>query len=241
MNAAPTTPVLANDAQRGSHWQQRMVGRHSWALLINADCLEVLPEIACDVVISDPPYGIALSNNDVDGHRREAEYTLLGDECQTVGNSMLEWAERMQLPTVVFSSPWKPWPGKWRNLIAWDKGGAVGGGGDIKTCLKRTWELVQVARNNPLQGRRDESVWRIPATPQDSKHHICAKPVKLMAALVEQFSAVGQTVCDPFMGSGSTGVAACRLHRNFIGIERDAAHYKTACDRIAHELDGALL
>ncbi len=38
-----------------------------------ADCLDVLPEIECDVVISDPPYGIALSNNDVDGHRREQD------------------------------------------------------------------------------------------------------------------------------------------------------------------------
>jgi hypothetical protein len=47
MNAAPTTPALANDAQRGSHWQQRMVGRHSWALLINADCLDV-PRVEAD-------------------------------------------------------------------------------------------------------------------------------------------------------------------------------------------------
>jgi site-specific DNA-methyltransferase (adenine-specific) len=43
------------------------------------------------------------------------------------------------------------------------------------------------------------------------------------------------------MGSGTTGIACLRTGRNFIGIERDAAHYKTACDRIAHELDGALL
>ncbi|MBA2434376.1 MAG: hypothetical protein H0V54_04690 [Chthoniobacterales bacterium] len=62
-----------------------------------------------------------------------------------------------------------------------------------------------------------------------------------MGALINQFSAEGETVCDPFMGSGSTGVSAVRLHRNFIGIERDAAHYATACARIAHELEGALL
>ena len=226
---------------RGGCSVQRLVGRHSWACLILGDCLPMLSEIVCDVVMSDPPYGIALSNNDVDGHRREADYTLHGDENQAAGIAMLEWAELLEMPTIVFASPWKPWPGKWRNLIAWDKGGAVGGGGDIKTCLKRTWELVQVARNRPLEGRRDESVWRIPATPQDTKDHICAKPVKLMGALVNQFSAAGETICDPFMGSGSTGVAAVRLHRNFIGIELDAAHYKTACDRIAHELDGALL
>jgi DNA modification methylase len=51
----------------------------------------------------------------------------------------------------------------------------------------------------------------------------------------------GAPVLDPFMGSGSTGIACLRTGRNFIGNERDAAHYKNACDRIARELDGALL
>ena len=51
----------------------------------------------------------------------------------------------------------------------------------------------------------------------------------------------GATVLDPYMGSGTTGIACLRTARNFIGIEQDAAHYKTACDRIAHELEGALL
>ena len=75
----------------------------------------------------------------------------------------------------------------------------------------------------------------------DNDLHPCQKPVPLMAWLIRELTEEGQTVLDPFMGSGSTGIAAARLHRNFIGIERDAAHYKTACDRIAHELDGALL
>ena len=59
--------------------------------------------------------------------------------------------------------------------------------------------------------------------------------------VVEEEQDAGATVLDPYMGSGTTGIACLRTGRNFIGIERDAAHYKTACDRIAHELDGALL
>jgi DNA modification methylase len=62
-----------------------------------------------------------------------------------------------------------------------------------------------------------------------------------MQYIVEMHTDKAQAIFDPFMGSGSTGVACVRTGRNFIGIERDAAHYKTACDRIAHELDGALL
>jgi site-specific DNA-methyltransferase (adenine-specific) len=74
-----------------------------------------------------------------------------------------------------------------------------------------------------------------------NQHHPTEKPVGLMQYLVEMHTDPGAVVFDPFAGSGSTGVACVRTGRNFIGIERDAAHYKTACDRIAHELDGALL
>jgi DNA modification methylase len=73
-------------------------------------------------------------------------------------------------------------------------------------------------------------------------HHPTQKPVVLMAWCIEKTKLPkGSTILDPYMGSGTTGLAAIRLGMNFIGIERDAAHYKTACDRIAHELDGALL
>ena len=72
--------------------------------------------------------------------------------------------------------------------------------------------------------------------------HPTQKSVALMAWCIERTNIPeGATVLDPYMGSGSTGIACVRLRRNFIGIERDAAHYKTACDRIARELDGALL
>ena len=58
MTTAPTRSELANDAQRGSHCVQRMVGRHSWALLINADCLDVLPTLDAGLVyVTDQPYG----------------------------------------------------------------------------------------------------------------------------------------------------------------------------------------
>jgi DNA modification methylase len=208
--------------------------------IILGDCREVLP-VECDAVVTDPPYGIGLSNNDVDGHRRDADYALHGDEDQAAGQFALDWAASAGKPLVAFASPWKPWPGQWRNLIVWDKGGAVGGGGDIKTCLKRTWELIQVARNEPLRGGRDESVWRIPATPQDTKDHICAKPVRLMSAVLMQFTGDGQTVLDPFMGSGSTGVACIRTGRRFVGIEIDPAHFATARARLENELRQGLL
>ena len=72
--------------------------------------------------------------------------------------------------------------------------------------------------------------------------HPTQKPVVVMAWAMDKAKIPqGATVLDPYMGSGSTGIACLRTGRNFIGVERDAAHYKTACDRFAQECDGALL
>jgi site-specific DNA-methyltransferase (adenine-specific) len=51
----------------------------------------------------------------------------------------------------------------------------------------------------------------------------------------------GATVLDPYMGSGTTGIACLRTGRNFIGIEIDPRYYATACERMAREVDGMLL
>lgn len=70
------------------------------------------------------------------------------------------------------------------------------------------------------------------------KHdHPTQKPVPLMERLLNLFSNSGHLVLDPFMGSGTTGVACIRTGRRFIGIEIDPKHFKTACDRIQHEVD----
>lgn len=206
--------------------------------LIQGDCLEVLPLIGnVDAVVTDPPYGIGLSNNDVDGHRTARSFGVLGDNDQTVGQAALDWAEQQELPTIAFASPWKPWPGSWRNLIAWDKGGAVGGGGDVRTCLKRTWELIQTVRTGALLSGRGESVVKFMVCPSDTSLHICAKPVELMEWIMEMFITRGDCVCDPFMGSGTTGVACIRKERQFIGIEREAKYFDIACKRIQQAWD----
>ena len=69
--------------------------------------------------------------------------------------------------------------------------------------------------------------------------HPTQKPVVVMAWAMDKAKIPqGATVLDPYMGSGSTGIACLRTGRNFIGVERDATHYKTACDRFAQECDG---
>ena len=73
--------------------------------------------------------------------------------------------------------------------------------------------------------------------------HPTQKPVVVMAWAMDKAKVPeGATVLDPYMGSGTTGIACLRTNRNFIGIERDAEHFKTACARLERECNqGALL
>ena len=160
---------------------------------------------------------------------------LAGDDSQDIGQFVIDAAASAGLPVAVFASPRLPWPGEWRNLIVWNKGGAVAGGGDVSTCLKLSWELIQVARNPALFGGRDVSVWEHPLTQQDFYNHPTEKPVPLMERLLTQIFHGCDFIADPTMGSGSTGVACVRLGRRFIGCEFDPVYFDIACARIDRE------
>lgn len=83
---------------------------------------------------------------------------------------------------------------------------------------------------NVLANKRQASI---------DREHDTQKPLDLMRMFVEVQSPAGGTVLDPFMGSGSTGVAAVRAGRHFVGIEHDPEHFATACRRIRAAHDGA--
>lgn len=64
--------------------------------------------------------------------------------------------------------------------------------------------------------------------------HPTGKPVDMVSSWVTRFTERGQTILDPFMGSGTTGVAAIQLGRSFIGIEREERYFQIACERISN-------
>lgn len=206
------------------------------------DCREALAEVRADCVVTDPPYGIALSDNSKGGRhgrRRPAfELEIKGDVDQKIGKEIIAWCDEQRLPTVAFASPELPWPGEWRSYLVWDKGPAVGGGGDVAKCWKQSWEMIQVARNGPLRKSRDSSVIRCWVTPDLSQVHPAAKPLDLMEYLIEQISDEGDTIFDPFMGSGTTAVACIRTGRKFVGCEIDRKYFDIALNRI-REAEGA--
>ena len=81
-----------------------------------------------------------------------------------------------------------------------------------------------------INGKRDPNILKFNRT--GNKLHPTQKPVDLLEYLISKFSDKNETVLDPFMGSGSTGVAAKNLNRSFIGIELDEEYFKIASDRI---------
>jgi len=195
------------------------------------DCREILPTLeSVDLVLTDPPYGIGLKEHGRHGYNWE----IAGDSDSSVGQYVCDWAERFGLPTICFSSPMKPFTGKWRQFLVWNKSGAVGGGGDIATCWKFSHETIQVARTPKLQGSRDESVLYFPIGQDSFVYHPVEKPLRLIKYLLAKVES--ETILDPFMGSGTTLVAAKLLGRKAIGIEIEEKYCEIAVKRLEQKV-----
>jgi site-specific DNA-methyltransferase (adenine-specific) len=114
--------------------------------------------------------------------------------------------------------------------IVWDKGNWSAG--DLEGDYGNQVELVLFAHKGRhiFTGGRPANLWPIPRPL--AGEHPTPKPVALMARCIETSSVRGDVICDPFMGTGPTGVACARLGRRFIGIEIDERYFEIACRRI---------
>lgn len=202
------------------------------------DCLDVLPHIpleSIDCVITDPPYGINLTDMHFGRNAEDRRLSIAGDQNQEIGNWVVQWSRSHKLPIAVFARPELPWQGSDWQYLVWDKGGAVGGGGCVETTWKRTWELIQVAEVRKRFGSRDSAVLRFTIIPSHYQNHPSEKPVDLIRYLIRQLVPEGGTVLDPFAGSGTTGIAAMYEGRNAILIEKEANYAEIILKRIAAE------
>ena len=191
------------------------------------DCLEFirgLQDGCVDAVVSDPPYGMDWDTN-----------TTRFSGGKRVVSRGKDWG----VGIVGDDKPFDPAPwGAFKNVILW-------GYNHWATKVPTGTLLVWVKRNDAAFGSflsDAEVAWmkggcgvycfRDVPNINDRGKHPTQKTVELMRWCIERVTDIGDTVFDPFMGSGTTGVAAVQLGRNFIGCEIDPTYYAIAERRI---------
>lgn len=200
-----------------------------------ADCRDVLPALGgIDVVITDPPYA-ARTHAGARSMRSLAQSpvdfpAITGAELVGLAESFCALARRW----VVMTCDWQhaaqlSGPSLVR-LGVWVKQGAAPQFSGDRPGMG--WEAVAMlhrAGRKRWNGGGHHAVWHCPIV---RGGHPTQKPERLVAEWVRLFSDPGEIILDPFMGSGTTGVAALKQGRRFIGIERDPRYFDLACRRL---------
>jgi site-specific DNA-methyltransferase (adenine-specific) len=183
------------------------------------DCLEILPTLTgINAVVTDPPYGIDAGNMNLGKWRTFRMEKSDWDKGQIDLLPLLN----LDVPTVFWGGNYFHLPQS-RCWFIWDKGAGFKGR-DFSECELAWTNLDAVTRiftYDPLAHGDYKT-----------KQHPTQKPAALIVWVLVNSTAPGDTVLDPFMGSGTTGVACAKTGRNFIGIEIDEGYYKIAEKRI---------
>jgi len=218
---------------------------HAGITIYNGDCRDILPtlgEDSVDLLVTDPPYGINFNSGW--SHR-----SVAGDESEDVAREgialsvrVLKYARhayvfgRIGLVTQKLTPPVE---------LIWDKENI--GMGNLEIPWGSQHEYIQFYVSIKRTGKRLESgglaarlrrgtVLRYPRINAASLVHPSEKPVALLCELVESSSRIGESVLDPFMGSGATLEAAKIERREAIGIEIEEPYCEIAAKRLSQEV-----
>jgi site-specific DNA-methyltransferase (adenine-specific) len=204
------------------------------------DCLEILPTLGkVDAVVTDPPYlmGSASTRSGRGFRSRVGDWT----------NASLWYAGWMSACWQMMPDTGSLWVcGNWRSqpvltmaadsfgalmasVVVWDKDWI--GVGSMKGLRQRYELIFQFGKAEfGIENRSEPDIWVAPWSSQRPNGHDAEKPVDLMQRAAGLCA--GDTILDPFMGSGTTGVACVNLGRKFIGIEIEPRYFDIACRRI---------
>jgi DNA modification methylase len=193
------------------------------ATLYLGNCLDILPTLGkVDAVICDPPYGMEFRSN----HRKEKHIAIANDNA--------EWPLELATSIDVAHSRYV--------FCRWDDIRRIDKPRSLVTWVKNNWSMGDLDHEHARQTEviafypgpehfwpngRPSDVIEAPRTNNDN--HPTEKPTQLMRAVVGWTHGV---VLDPFMGSGTTGVACAKLGRKFIGVEIERKYFDIACRRI---------
>lgn len=193
--------------------------------VIIGDCINILPTLGkVDAVVTDPPYGVGFSyiSHSDKPSEYEAFIAPIVRQCLAVcDGAQFWWQGQPQAPH------WHKWfPVDFR-IIASCKTFVQMRRGNTQWAFDPiiAWNL----KANTLETMRD---WFVtgPQFHLEKIDHPCPRPLEAVCHVVGHVKA--QTILDPFMGSGTTGVACVKMGRKFIGIEKEPAYFDIACRRI---------
>lgn len=211
------------------------------------DCQPILAElagggIAVDSVITDPPYEITASGGGIGSTRKDLNATEGFTDCgfdYSILDRFDSWVcfgTLRQVPTLIQRAGDRRWM-----LVTWNKQNPcplVNG-----NYLPDTEYIIHAWSKGKLYGTFDDKARYIVHPLGDKEHgeHPNEKPMRVMHKMVNLASKPGDVVCDPYMGSGTTGVACHRTGRRFIGIEKERRWFDIAVRRMNAEVNRAPL
>lgn len=223
-------PIIINPfyaASRRAHTSQRETRKVTIgpATLYLADCFDVLPHLTgIDAVVTDPPYAIGYayrSYNDAPAKYHDLMTRLVPELVRVTGNG----------PCFVWQSPLKA--DQWHRYFP--RGYRIVAGCKLypkEKCL--SWDpIIHWSGNSRLHDDlpRDWHLADLAASPYPAHSPVpCPRPLSQVAWICRSLRA--KTVLDPFLGSGTTGVAAIQAGKSFVGIELDPVYFAYACRRI---------
>lgn len=214
-------------------WREEQIGR---ARLILGDCRDILPALGkVDAVVTDPPYGIGESAGKAKTRTSGLSSAQRGADAYRKDYGDEDWDDEPIDPelmaavraagrwNIIFGGNYYELPATTCWLV-WDK---LNGDTDFADC-----ELAWT--NLPKAVRRIRYLWNgcMRANRETRDGHPTQKPIGVMKWCIGHLPTPADTILDAFMGSGTTGVAATQLGRNFIGIEREERYFDIACKRI---------
>ena len=186
------------------------------AVLYHGNCLEILPTLPkVDAVVTDPPYGIGFAAQPTNYQRAAGMKPASWDNARAERLSDLLSLAEIQ---VVWGGNYYELPPS-RGWLSW-----------FKPDAPPSMANFELAWTN--QDRNARQIQQsIAATNAERVGHPTQKPLVVMEWTLSQFP-TAETILDPFMGSGTTGVACVNLGRKFIGIEIERKYFDIACERI---------
>lgn len=203
------------------------------ATLYLGDCREILPTLnAMDVLISDPPYGLGGSSGTINKARGKSVYLSRTDTLDDVRGiyvpAIIAALASVKRGAITPGTPHSFEYPKPDDIGAILQPATVG----MSKWGRPTWQPVLFYGKDPRSGLTIQPLTVTITESAEPNGHPCPKPMATMRWIVERASMPGETVIDPFMGSGTTGVASIKAGRRFVGIEIEPTYFEIACRRI---------